>query len=300
MKKMILFIALILVAWSSLSAQTSDNYTPIVRDGSEWVYLNSWGPETYKYRIEGDSTINGINYKKLIRIGYNTIDENREIWAYVTTTHCLLREENKRVYGLPVETSPYINVLRGELFVEETGEHFLYDFNDLDEFYHQWMKEYNEKYGLGYTDGQLVFETTDSCLLVDRKCYEIRRAISHRVIEGIGGYMNRNNDLINRVWCLSGAARGFSLVLMKNGTGVYEYFDRSLYEKMLKAQHDISIDGNVDVEDLNIVINDVLCLSPQKHYYLYGSITEDNDFDVKDINSVTNYILGKIKSPLEQ
>ena len=35
-------------------------------------------------------------------------------------------------------------------------------------------------------------------------------------------------------------------------------------------------------------------------FYVYGSITEDNDYDVADINSVINYILGEIKSPLEK
>lgn len=93
----------------------------------------------------------------------------------------------------------------------------------------------------------------------------------------------------------------YQLVSMKNPDGEYEYFNKDLYNQMLKAQHDVNNDGKVDVADLNIVINDVLGIGQEKQgCYLYGSITEDNDFDVEDVNSVVNYILGEIKSPLEK
>lgn len=283
-----------------------DDYTPLVREGSEWCYYASRQynyAKAYKYRIEGDTVVNNIAYKKMLRIGHHEIDDENGNYLdnpYMTTVHCLLREDNKRVYAKLVDTSfdPYINKISGELYDKETKESFLYDFNDLEEFYKYWLEYFGDNY-----DKQLVYESTDSCLLVNRKVYEIRRPINHKFIEGIGAYYTRDGDVVNHVWRVLSTARGHNLVYMKNSKGEYEYFNKDLYYRMLKAQHDVNEDGIVDVTDLNIVINDVLGLEQKasSHLsYIYGSITEDNDFDVADINSVINYILGLVKNPLDK
>lgn len=309
MNRITVIIVLIFTAFSSICAycqSEEDNYTPLVREGSEWVYfriLYSNQYYTYKYKIEGDSIVNGIKYKKLMRTGYHEFeDENgNPTWPYVTTVHCLLREDNKRVYGRNVDWSnANIVKLAGEYYDEETEESFLYDFNDLDKFFHDWLKYFEQKYNYAYYDGQIVFETTDTCLLVDRKCYETRYRRHHKIVEGIGAYGSRDCDVVYHLWILSGQKRIFNLVSLKNAAGEYEYFSNYYYDMMLKAQHDVNRDGTIDVADLNIVINDVLGLEQKEHYYLFGSITEDNDFDVADVNSVINYILGKTKSPLEK
>lgn len=69
---------------------------------------------------------------------------------------------------------------------------------------------------------------------------------------------------------------------------------------MLKAQHDVNEDGNVNVGDLTIVINQINGLNQEKYRFIFGSVTEDNVFDSEDADSVINYILEEIKSPLDK
>lgn len=223
------------------------------------------------------------------------MDDSVMTWPYMTTTHCLLREDNKRVYGRQVDWSNNdINRLVGELYDTTTQEVLLYDFNDLEKFYHYWSE-----YCGGHYDGLLVHESTDSCLLVNRKCYRVDYALRHRLIEGIGAY-GKYGDVVQRNWRVSGASRGYKLVALKNSDGEYEYFNNELYKEMVKLQHDPNRDKTVNVSDLTTVINNVLGFKTDKVYYLYGSITEDCVFDEADVNSVVNYIIGNIKSPLEK
>lgn len=299
MKNLLLIIVAFVASTSAYCQTTEDNYTPLVREGSVWCYFSNRNIDAYKYRIEGDTIVNDIAYKKILRTGHHEIDDENGDYLdspYMTTVHGLLREDNKRVYGRIVDMSNApIYKMSSDLYDDETQESFLYDFNDLEDFFKYWL----EYYRIEYTD-QLVYESTDTCLLVNRKVYEIRRPISHKIIEGIGAYYTKEGDVINHKWRISGGAHGHQLVYMKNASGEYEYFNTAKYKQMLKAQHDVNRDGTVDITDLNMVINDVLGVEQKAHYYLFGSITEDNDFDVADINSVINYILGLSKTPLEK
>ncbi|WP_407401759.1 hypothetical protein [Sodaliphilus sp.] len=280
-RKMFLIIAFVLASWSSISAQTSDdNYTPLVREGSEWVYFSNVLGDYYRLYITGDTTVNGNTYKVIRRFGsypdYNDIP--------MTTTHAIIREENKRVYASRVDGCSYINNVSGELYNSETQESLLYDFNNLEQFYQDWYAFY----GKSSAGNQIVSETTDSCLLVSRNCYKVRYGVFHNVIEGIGAYYDKDGDLLCRPFCFKSQALGYKLVSMKNGVGEYEYFNKDLYNKMMLSVHDANNNKTVDISDVNTVIDAVLGL--EKHpEYCY--VTEDSDLDVADVNAVINYIL---------
>ena len=282
MKKIILIIAFVLASWSGISAQTSDdNYTPLVREGSEWVYHSQSAPhKPYKLYIKGDTILLGKKYKMVFaKEGLN---------QYKSTLAALLREEDKRVYQVcyssRVHMAPYGGIPTEDY--ETSYESITYDFNDLEKFYDDWYYSYS---GVHYTK-QYVKEITDSCLLVDRKVYHVTtdRSIPHNVIEGIGAYYDNYGDLIARAFITRGGYCKYQLVSMKNGAGEYEYFNEDLYKKMMLTIHDANTDNTVDISDVNIVINAMLGLGKDL-YYCY--ITEDSDLDVADVNAVINYIL---------
>lgn len=281
MKKIIIIITLVLASWSGISAQTSDdNYTPLVREGCEWVYYSNVLGDYYKLYIMGDTIVNGNTYKVIHRFGshpeYNDIP--------TTTTHAIIREENKCVYANRVDMCNYINNVSGELYNSETQESLLYDFNNLEHFYQDWYAFYGKSSG----GNQIVSETTDSCLLVSRNCYKVQYGVFHNVIEGIGAYYDKDGDLLCRPFCFKSQALGYKLVSVKNGAGEYEYFNKDLYDKMMLSVHDANNDKTVDISDANTVINAILGL--EKHH-VHCYVTEDSDLDVADVNAVINYIL---------
>lgn len=302
--KMHFTILLALITSISTFCQTvNDNYTPLVREGSEWVF-HTKDKTPYKYVVGNDTIFNGVLYKKLNRKGIWFIEEENGddvVEAYDTAVYSLIREENKKVYQVRVNSNCY-NAPVGEIAGKQYDfESLIYDFDDIEAFYSNWYREF---YGdVAIVGKQFTKETADTNLLVNRHCYSVEVGVNHLLVEGIGAYypVSGYGDTFHRVFCCKGGLMRYQLVSMKNPDGEYEYFNKDLYNQMLKAQHDVNNDGKVDVADLNIVINDVLGIGQEKQgCYLYGSITEDNDFDVEDVNSVVNYILGEIKSPLEK
>ena len=282
-RKIFLIIAFVLASWSGISAQTSDdNYTPLVREGNEWVYQTRRAPyKPYKLYIKGDTILLGKKYKMVI-IKY-------ALRQFEPALIALLREEDRRVYQ--VNINPYFpNSPFGGIPTEDyetSYESITYDFNDLEQFYDNWYYSYWEE----HNNGQYVKETTDSCLLVDRKVYRVsaQHGFPHNVIEGIGAYYdNGYGDLIARAFVSQAGNFGFQLVSMKNSTGEYEYFNKDLYDTMMRAIHDTNIDKTVDSSDVNTVINAIFGLEEFPHYCY---ITEDSDLDVADVNAVINYIL---------
>ena len=302
MKQILLLLLAVLASLSALCQTVDSNYTPIVREGSEWVF-HAKDKTPYKYVVGNDTIFNGVLYKKLYRKGIWFIEEeNGDVMeAYDTAVYSLIREENKKVYQVRVNSNCY-NAPVGEIAGKQYDfESLIYDFNDIEAFYSNWYREF---YGDAAIVGkQFTKEGADTNLLVNRHCYSVEVGVNHLLVEAIGAYypVSGYGDTFHRVFCCKGGLMRYQFVSMKNGNGEYEYFDSDLYSKMLREQHDTNNDNMVDVTDLNIVCNDVLGIGQEKQgCYLYGSITEDNDFDVEDINSVINYLLGKTKSPVEK
>jgi len=281
MKKIIIIITLVLASWSGISAQTSDdNYTPLVREGSEWVYYSQSTRRPYKNYIMGDTIFNGKKYKMVIR--------KDALGQYKPSLIAFLREEDKRVYQVNY-SSRFRNAPFGGIPTEDyetSYEKITYDFNDLEKFYDDWYYSYR---GAHYSK-QYVNETTDTCLLVDRKVYHVAtdQSIPHNVIEGIGAYYEDYGDFIARAFIVRSGGYRYQLVSVKNGAGEYEYFNKDLYDKMMLSVHDANNDKTVDISDVNTVIDAILGL---EKFPEYCYVTEDNDLDVADVNAVVNYIL---------
>ena len=95
--KNIRFIALIALMLGGMTMKAQD-YHPIVEDGKQWNVLFSypWSPPepqskyTDIYKIEGDTLLGGVEYKKL----YTTRDEQLTNWQFCRA----LREEDRKVY----------------------------------------------------------------------------------------------------------------------------------------------------------------------------------------------------------
>lgn len=286
MKKIVLLTALFLVTWNSLSAQTSDdNYTPLVREGSEWMFYSPRESTHYKYFIQGDTVVNGFNYKVVYRMGVHFAGNESEEIVMMLTRHGLVREEDKKVYSRSLDYSGFY--MMSELINEPTGEYILYDFSDLKKFYEDWLAFYNQvSYG-----NDVITEVKDTCMLVDRKCYKVNIGRGHKVIEGIGAYYDRYGDVFRRM-CIYFASDGSNnqLVSMKNGDGEYEYFNKDLYDQTQLSIHDVNDDKAVDISDVNMLVNVVL---GREESTTNCYVTEDSDIDVEDVNSVINYLLGK-------
>jgi len=108
----------LLIFSASLNAQ----YYPLVQEGSSWAYKITFydGPngQDYFFRIdiESDTIVNGIVYNKLLGTD-----------SYTQYLAGLIREENKQVHFLPLESDFYHSSYSPcDTFV---GEFLLYDFN---------------------------------------------------------------------------------------------------------------------------------------------------------------------------
>lgn len=292
MKKKYLIIVLFFTAWSNLSVQAEDNkYTPLVRDGSEWVFYAK-DKTPYKYVVGNDSIFNGVLYKKVYRKGIWFIEEeNGDVMeAYDTAVYSLIREENKKVYQVRVSSNCY-NAPVGEIAGKQYDfESLIYDFNDIEAFYSNWYREF---YGDAAIVGkQFTKETADTNLLVNRHCYSVEVGVNHLLAEGIGAYypISGYGDTFHRVFCCKGGLMRYQLVSMKNGNGEYEYFNKDLYDQMQLWVHDVNKDKAVDVSDVNLLVNVILGIQ-ESTTNCY--VTEDSDIDVADVNSVINYMLAK-------
>ncbi|MBQ0115662.1 MAG: hypothetical protein KBT10_07315 [Bacteroidales bacterium] len=96
--KKILIIALALLGMASAQAQT-DDYTPLVREGSEWyyVYFPDYSSRSTMVltRIGADTVAYGNTYHKVY---YLSSPSELETSSKMTL---LVREVNKKVYAIP-------------------------------------------------------------------------------------------------------------------------------------------------------------------------------------------------------
>ena len=113
-----------------------------------------------------------------------------------------------------------------------------------------------------------------------------------RVIEGITDMNYTVNDL--------------------KGYGTYCYYVKAVYindtyseasnietvtlrdAAQVALRGDVNNDGVVDIADVNIIINIMLCKDSADNYNGRAYITEgDNDIDIADVNDIINIMLGK-------
>ena len=105
MKKHLLLSLSLLLSAASMLAQSSTGYIPLVVEGARWegeVEVQAWIPELqehhpYTIKIQGDSIINGIQYKKC---HYLFSEFNQEPNQYTIAVY--LREDisERKVYAI--------------------------------------------------------------------------------------------------------------------------------------------------------------------------------------------------------
>lgn len=125
MKKTLLILLLFISEIGFLNA-TEYEYVPLVREGAEWSYkvTTRWTDITkgyYRIRFYGETTNNGKTYLKAYR--YNGCDFDPK----TATFTALMREENKKVYMVPVEFGEY-DVTGMEDSYKQGTEYLIYDF----------------------------------------------------------------------------------------------------------------------------------------------------------------------------
>ncbi|MBQ0115948.1 MAG: hypothetical protein KBT10_08775 [Bacteroidales bacterium] len=286
MKRILLFAAMLLGTVATY-AQT-DDYIPLVREGSEWCYwsYSIHGPKDNNgevnhdlvysfYKIQGDSILDSRTYKKLLLSRcYIQYDQNgvpfmnkplyQDNWLGIFG---LMREEGHRVYAL------YGNLAYksgwGGLFVdtvnEGTREVLMYDFDDLNEYYRK-----VSKYNGGDTTLMSYLDTIpDSNILGTNKSYRLSYEYYDGcfVAEGIGQY-SHDRKLMSVDYRLhpfndhdSRTTEYLStLVYMKNPQGEFEYLDEELYNKIK------------DVVETPSAVTDVTVTKPadNRYYNLMG------------------------------
>lgn len=295
MKKSLLFIFALVISLSAYCQGEEDNYTPMVREGSEWYYSPYCiGERPYKLYIQGDSVVNGVNYKILyycgnIRFVDSICFDNQ--WP-----HALLREEDKKVYMIPLTQNQTFNRPTAELSGVYPKEAIIYDFSDVEKFYKEWYSAY----GLDTTNIKFTKEYVDTNLLVHHKCFKINLRHRHNIIEGIGAeYEDHTGDIVHRVFYFTKGQASFHLAYMKNGEGEIEYFNQIYFDRMMSRSHDVNGDLTVDISDVNSMINVLLGLENITSWALHY-VNDDKNVDISDLNAIINYLLGKIKSPLEK
>ncbi|MBQ0114279.1 MAG: hypothetical protein KBT10_00150 [Bacteroidales bacterium] len=247
--KKILFLAAMLLGTVATYAQ-SDDYIPLVREGSEWCYTNgsngNYDKHLLVFSIEGDTIAYGRTYKILYANPKTA-----------KTVSCLVREEDKKVYsvelsvvfrhgGIPVDTLSDGNV-----------EYLMYDFNDLDEY----VRELHALYGFDTSkvDSYATLSADDN-VLVNRNCYQLNGEYScYKVTEGVGLYGNYYGMVFSRAlvgsWIRAGSP--YRMIYMKNPQGDFEYLDRTLYQDVFgnlpSAVNDVTVTKPTDDSYYNLM-----------------------------------------------
>ena len=265
MKKIVLLAAMLLGTLATY-AQT-DDYTPLVREGSEWCYLGDcyqskkyiqYGItvlEVYHYyRFEGDTVAYNHKYKILNR--YETLlcersDGSRFLMDYeIWEPFAFVREENKKVYACQCRSHVHRNTgydeysdeiistasMGGIDIVNIDGnlqEALMYDFNDL----YQYFVRANDFFrGSKVASDTIVMEPVDDKnVLNGKQCYKLGQFFSKQyVVEGIGQFCKDGlwyaNAVIHmpRLYTM-GILELENLVYMKNPQGEFEYLDEEMY-----------------------------------------------------------------------
>ncbi|MBR5332514.1 MAG: T9SS type A sorting domain-containing protein [Muribaculaceae bacterium] len=188
-RNLLLNLSVLLATIPSLVAQTSTDYIPLVQEGVRWegeIMVDGWLYEQMEFHpysiiIEGDTTINNVNYKKCHYLfpEFTPTPNKYTIAAY-------LREDlnEHKVYALYEEsyTSPINTMWGGDLYYDclEKGFHevLLYDFDNPEnpDLYTQ-----SNNWGQVSIDSTKIITTNDG---VARQCHYLND--EEYYIEGIG------------------------------------------------------------------------------------------------------------------
>lgn len=204
MKTHLLLCTFTAICLGCIASQAQEyEYVPLVREGVEWTYLDENGLRLeysfYRYRLEGDTTIDNKAYQKCYRYNTCQFDETAVLSGW-------LREQDKKVYLL----------LNPDTWgIELDGEKVVYDFTP-------------EKAGdeMQWFDQTVTVTKVDSVVIDGKKRKRIKYDEWFIVIEGLGclGY----GDLLAPYTDVSTCSDCFRSFLnsVRRDDGVYEYKDK--------------------------------------------------------------------------
>lgn len=164
--KLLLFIVLGIAMNVPAISQTDSDYTPLLKEGMVWRYKllpeekpenpsapypdvsEDWYDDVF---IKGDTVVDGVPYKKVYRTyyreRYDPETDSYPIVAVRTELLSLLREKNKKIYGLQ-------SLWRLYGIEQPNGERLLLDFEDMYEYMADRYEYYigNRPNDIGLTD----------------------------------------------------------------------------------------------------------------------------------------------------
>lgn len=240
MKKLLLLLTI------GLSYLMMQAYTPLVREGIRWFYVDeyeTWDTDLpavvkryYIMQFKGDTIIDGVKYSKCYReANFNLNGYPNAVYCSNTEPVAFVREADGVVYAIN-ETDPeffiepYLLMLRPDYQNSDSRERVIYDFNITD---------------------NAVVTTVD---IQGAPCKSIKYNGFGTVIEGIGNV--DEGDLLNPVCVgLTGAgitSTHLSHVMDSKANVLYVRRDSN------KLHYDLNGDGQVDVTDVDQLIDHIL------------------------------------------
>jgi len=131
--KRISALFLLLYFLSTATSFAQDGYHPMAVEGAHWIVVNDrsntpWFDMMYSFTIRGDSTFNGVNYKKvyLEAFEFNEVTKGHSNKIVSSQLHALIRDDTleKKVYGINFPS--YFGSPEG---CPENEEYLLFDFS---------------------------------------------------------------------------------------------------------------------------------------------------------------------------
>ena len=109
--------------------------------------------------------------------------------------------------------------------------------------------------------------------------YDYNEVYAHKT-KRVGWSINENVPLLYRL-------------TVNSKTNYYVYFEDIYIEYKDYVPGDINEDGNVDIDDLNMVVNVILETSQDVGYRARADVNGDGTVDIDDVNAVVNAVLAK-------
>ena len=190
MKKALLYLFLLLGFYS----QAQHDYIPMAVENAQWTifvsdddYFPPFIEYYYGYRIQGDTIINGVSYKKVFRRHFSPVNPdlgNPLVGPFTVgsgTLYGAIRDDipNKRIYGIQFCNTPPSDCPCNEEFL-------MYDFNmnvnDNYDYNTFCLFGYNSDYQIGELNNEFIFNDER----IVQHIYYSSFDTDMRIYEGVG------------------------------------------------------------------------------------------------------------------
>ncbi len=312
---------LVLLCWTGMQAQEHE-YVPMLREDLVWVGNCDWGG-IYYIKVQGDSLVDGVTYKKVYRFlaNGNYPDYESAGGIHIPGFYCdgnvpaaCMREDGGRVYRLFDKDRKATFGRDWDCY--DTDIHYSMIFNETDTHYEALVYDFNtpDLYGFNVSTPWITCSETT----VKGKTSRVYKALYYPqigeddydadwlLVEGFGMLRGGRfgSDMLSPGRADDGARQSINFktiyvrttkgeVLLLNDKFLIDYDDAD-NEVFAGDPYDFSGDGKFDVEDLNAVINIIIGMKendPEKS----ADLTFDSAVDIEDLNLVVNRMVSGVK-----